>query len=135
MLSIWGIIQLILLVEIWFTLILVMNLFKPLRRFFVGILRFCFYSETARLIVWIIAFLLLFAFAYTYYTQNRLNNQLIEQGDFRDAAKELGIRVRIFREQRNMYLSGFAFFHGIFLWRLVRLYDIYDQSISKVKQQ
>lgn len=134
MISLWGIIQLILLVEIWFTLVLVMNFIKPVRKFFVGVLRFCFYSQTARLVVWILAFLLLFAFAYTYYTQNRLNNQLIEQGEFRDATKELGIRVRIFREQRNMYLSGFAFFHGIFLWRLVKLYDSVDETIKKKQQ-
>ena len=88
-----------------------------------------------RLVVWTIAFLLLFAFTYTYYTQNRLNNQLIEAGEYRDAAKELGIRVRIFREQRNMYLSGFAFFHGIFLWRLVKLYDRYDETIKNEKKQ
>merc|ERR1712137_490627 len=124
-------IQMILVVELWFTFMLVMNLFMPVRRIVVAILRFSFKSQTARLVVWIIAVLLLFAFANCYYTQNRLGRQLAEQdGYVGDAAKEFGVRVRIFREQRNMYLSGLAFFHGIFLWRLVKLYDRADEELA-----
>ena len=135
MISIWAIIQIILVIEVWFTLMLVMNLFMPIRRVVVAILRFSFKSQTARLVVWIIAGLLLFAFTYCYYHQQRLNNQLSEQDGFaRDATKELGVRVRIFREQRNMYLSGFAFFHGIFLWRLVKLYDRADEELEAAEE-
>merc|ERR1712151_868443 len=105
----------------------------PVRRMVVAILRFSFKSQTARLVVWIIAGLLLFAFSYCYYTQDRLGNSLVEQ-DVHDATKEFGIRVRIFREQRNMYLSGLAFFHGIFLWRLVKLYDRADEELEDAEK-
>eukprot|EP00339_Tiarina_fusa_P016777 CAMPEP_0117048886 /NCGR_PEP_ID=MMETSP0472-20121206/33797_1 /TAXON_ID=693140 ORGANISM="Tiarina fusus, Strain LIS" /NCGR_SAMPLE_ID=MMETSP0472 /ASSEMBLY_ACC=CAM_ASM_000603 /LENGTH=61 /DNA_ID=CAMNT_0004762165 /DNA_START=339 /DNA_END=524 /DNA_ORIENTATION=+ len=32
-----------------------------------------------------------------------------------------------------MYLSGFAFFHGIVMWRIVKLYDQFDKNYAEVR--
>lgn len=141
MISIWAILQILLVVEIVFALILTMNILMPVRRLVVKLLRLCFHSKTAQLVSGIVAIILLFTFAFTYYTQNQLDEKLHE-ATFMDATKELSLRVRIFREQRNMYISGLAFFHGIFLWRLVKLYESVEEDkqhaleeVSKKKDQ
>ena len=131
MLSIWAILQILLLAEVFFTVILVMNILLPIRKIVVKILRFCFLSKTTRLVTAIIAIILLFTFAYTYYQQSHLSQKFTE-AEYRDADKELQLRVRVFREQRNMYLSGLTFFHGIFLWRLVQLYESVEEKQKEI---
>ena len=125
-------------VELTLNFILVLPLFTPLRKAIIGVLRLMFKSSAARTFAFIVALLLVYSFGFSYYSETRLSQELERDGSSHysvvmDATKELGVRVRVFREQRNMYLSGFSFFHGIILWRLVKLYDSFDEKNRKVE--
>mmetsp|Transcript_12220 Transcript_12220/g.20897 ORF Transcript_12220/g.20897 Transcript_12220/m.20897 type:complete len:143 (-) Transcript_12220:40-468(-) len=127
MISVWTAIFTTLVVELVLNFVLIQPLFQLVRKTIIGLLRFIFGNQVLKTAVIVIAIILVYSFGYSYYTQNRLTDELEENMSVvMDATRELSIRVRIFREQRNMYLSGFAFFHGIVLWRLTRLYDQFD---------
>merc|ERR1712151_1184446 len=133
MFSIWMILFTILVTELVLNFILVQPI-PFIRRPIIGFLRLLFKSATIQTAAIIIAILLVYSFGFSYYTQLRLTGELQHDennpfgGVMFDAAKEHGVRVRIFREQRNMYLSGFSFFHGIVLWRLVKLFDQFKEN-------
>lgn len=80
---------------------------------------------------WVIAGLLLYVFFQSYSTQQRLDNE-IHNLEHSTHHMEVSIRVRLHREQRNMYLCGFTLFHGLFLWRLVKFYDRVDAGTKKL---
>merc|ERR1719359_2471605 len=138
MLSIWTILFILLCTELCLNLILVVPVFQFVRKSIIGALRFVFRNTALQTAAIIVAILLVYSFGFSYYTQTRLTEELNEHGELGtpviiDATKELSLRVRIFREQRNMYLSGFSFFHGIVLWRLIKLYDQFDEDEKAAK--
>ena len=138
MFSVWTILLTILAIELVLNSILVLPI-PFIRRPIIGFLRLLFKSATVQTASIIIAILLLYSFAMSYYTANRLTGELEHDennpfgGVMFDAAKEHGIRSRIFREQRNMYLSGFSFFHGIVLWRLIKLFDQFKENKEAIE--
>ena len=132
MFSIWTMLFTLLVTELAINLVLVLHIFMFIKKGIIGILRFFFKHPALQTCAIIIAILLVYSFGFSYYTEKRLTSELNadmadnSQAIMIDATKELSLRVRVFREQRNMYISGFAFFHGIVLWRLVKLYDQFE---------
>ena len=126
MISVWTILLALLLFEITCTVILVLNLFilRPIQKLLVQTLRFLFSYKGVKIAFWVIIGLTIYSFWYSYSTEQHLEAQLhqLQSGEvLADAQKSLQLQVRIFREQRNRYISGFFIFHALVLWRIVRL--------------
>lgn|SRR3990167_1820037 len=132
MISIWTIILALLITELLISSYLVFNVIKPFRRLIIGALRRFFNHQTVKIASFIILALLAYAFYFSYANVQKYDYELHGGFPIRDATKEGQVRASLSREQRNLYLSGFTFFHFFVLWRLIKLFDAHEIELETI---
>lgn len=133
MFTAWDLVFAGLIIELAFTVWLLLDFLPPIRRLVIAFLRYSFGSRGAKIFLLIIAFILLVLIVTNYNEQQKLYEQIKETKLLADVDKELSLRIRQFRDQRNLYLCFFTLFHMGYLWRLTKLHKGWDDEITQAK--
>ena len=130
----WTSVFVLFTVELLITFLLVLNLYKPLRKLVTGSLRVATGSKHVRILMLVVAIILILLFIDSFRNQARLSDELKSPEILRDNAKELQLKLRIFREQRNLYLSGVTVFLGLVIYWILQLYEEFDADKAVLEQ-
>lgn len=130
----WTSVFVLFTVELLITFLLVLNLYKPLRKLVTGSLRVATSSKHVRILMLVLAVILILLFIDSFRNQSRLSEELKAPEVLRDNAKELQLKLRIFREQRNLYLSGVTVFLGLVIYWILQLYEEFDADKAVLEQ-